>query len=165
MCICINLLDTGRAKLRYLSVLKSSSGSDVPAFCDLLQDTWAIFCGRFSIWYVGRRSSVCPICVVRYAWHLIGVIGKKRNVDYDNWGESDVSKSDTGEDRAYWLMRQYRVNNDACRGFIWATPVGLRKMCCSFAIWLSGLLYFSVCFRYKQCCLCGFNDSATGRRR
>jgi len=29
MCICINLLDTGRAKLRYLSVLKSSSGSDV----------------------------------------------------------------------------------------------------------------------------------------
>ena len=81
MCICINLLDTGRAKLRYLSVLKSSSGSDVP---------FAIFFrthGQFSVVdlaYVGRRSSVCPICVVRYAWHLIGVIGKKRNVDYDN---------------------------------------------------------------------------------
>ena len=30
MSIYISLLDTGRAKLRYLSVLKSSSGSDVP---------------------------------------------------------------------------------------------------------------------------------------
>ena len=81
MSMYINLLDTGRSKLRYLSVLKSSSGSDVP---------FAIFLrthGQFSVVdlaYVGRRSSVCPICVVRYAWHLIGVIGKKRNVDYDN---------------------------------------------------------------------------------
>ena len=60
MCICINLLDTGRAKLRYLSVLKSSFGSDVP-FCDLLQDTWATFCGRFSICWP-KKLSLSDIC-------------------------------------------------------------------------------------------------------